>query len=138
MSGRARAVEESVFQGPLRLFSILASVAVMLSFGAFAVDQARSGSKSSQAGIARTVFVAPPDPAGYAEPSPAQERVREAAHGTARETLDDVDDVLVAPFAFVTENSTSAWMRRSIPALLALAVYGLGVGFLSRFAAGRA
>jgi hypothetical protein len=127
-----------VFQGPLRLFSIAASVLVLLSFGAFAIDEARSGSQSSQAGIAGTTFVAAADPAGYAKPSPAQERVREADHGGAREALDDADDVLLAPFAFLTEDNASSWMRRSIPALLALAVYGFGVGFLSRFAAGRA
>jgi hypothetical protein len=129
-----------VFQGPLRLFSILACLVVLLSFAAFAIDEARSGSQSSQAGIAGgpTTYAPVPDPAGFAKPSPAQERLREADHGGAREALDDADDVLLAPLAFVTEENSSAWMRRAIPALLALALYGFGVGFLSRFAAGRA
>lgn len=134
------AVEDGVFQAPLRAFSILASLVVLLSFAAFAIDEARSGSQTSQAGIAggATTYAPLPNPAGYANPTPAQEKVREAAHSAVREGLDDADDVLLAPFASVTEASSSSWMRRSIPALLGLAVYGFGVGFLSRFAAGRA
>ncbi len=138
MAGRRSAVEKSVFQGPLRLASVVASLVVVFSFAAFAIDEARSGSRSSRAGIAGTTFTAVTDPSGFADPSPAQERVREADHGAAREALDDADDVLLAPVAFVTQDNPSAWMRRSIPALLALAVYGFGLGFLSRFAAGRA
>jgi hypothetical protein len=140
MSAGGPAVEDRVFQAPLRAFSILASLVVLLSFAAFAIDQARSGSQSSQAGIARDGTSATPgaDSAGYASPTPAQEKIREAAHGAVREALDDADDVLLAPFASVTENNSSSWMRRSIPGLLALAVYGFGVGFLSRFAAGKA
>ncbi len=138
MAGARPAVTRSVFQGPLRLISVVASVVVLLSFAAFAIDEARSGSQSSQAGISGTAYAPLPDPAGYADPSPAQERAREADHGAVREALDDADDVLLAPFAALTADNSSAWMRRSIPALVALAVYGFGLGFLSRFAAGRA
>ncbi|MCW3041461.1 MAG: hypothetical protein JWM31_3366 [Solirubrobacterales bacterium] len=128
-----------MFSGPLRLLSIVASLAVLLSFAAFAVDEARSGSQASQAGIARNgQTVAAGDPAGYAKPTPAQEQVRQADHGGARELLDDADDVLMAPFASVSDGSSSAWVRRGFPALLGLAVYGFGLGFLSRFASGRA
>ncbi len=127
-----------MLSGPLRAFSIVASLIVVLSFAAFAVDQARSGSQSSQAGITGQATVQAPDPAGYAKPTPAQERLREAADSGPREVLDDADDVLISPFAFVTENSSSAWVRRGVPLLVALFVYGFGLGFLSRFAAGRA
>jgi hypothetical protein len=138
MPAAVPAVDEGMFQGPLRLFSILASLVVLLSFALFAIGEARSGSESSRAGIARQDYVATTDPAGYAKPTPAQERVREAGHASGRELLDDGNDLLLAPLAFVTEDSSSAWVRRSIPGLLALGVYGFGFGFLSRFAAGRA
>ncbi|MCW3013795.1 MAG: hypothetical protein JWO02_887 [Solirubrobacterales bacterium] len=127
-----------MLRGPIRIFSIVASLVVLLSFAAFAIDEARSGSQSSQAGIARQDGVATADPAGYATPSPAQERVREARHGSPRELLDDGDDLLLAPVAFVSGDSSSAWVRRSLPALLGLVIYGFGFGFLARFAAGRA
>lgn len=131
-------VRRDMLEGPLRLFAIAASLAVLLSFALFAIDEARSGSEASQAGIARQTLVQPDDPAGYATPTPAQEKLREAQHGPVREAIDDADDVLLSPFAFVTEDSGSAWTRRGIPALIGLAVYGFGVGFLARFAAGRA
>jgi hypothetical protein len=55
-----------------------------------------------------------------------------------REAIDDADDVLVTPFAPLTEGSSSSWVRRGIPTLLALVVYGFGLAFLARFASGRA
>lgn len=127
-----------MFEGPVRLFSILATTVVLLSFGAFAIDEARSGSESSQAGIARETLVASAEPSGYAAPTPAQERERESDNSGAREWLDDGNDVLLAPIAFVSEDNASAWMRRGVPALVALLVYGFGLGFLARYAAGRA
>jgi len=127
-----------MLEGPLRLMSIVTSLIVLASFSAFAIGEARSGSQSSQAGIAGQDRAATADPAGYAKPTPAQERRREADHSSARELLDDADDILMAPFAAVSDDSDSAWARRSFPALIGLAVYGFGLGFLARFAAGRA
>ena len=46
--------------------------------------------------------------------------------------------LLVAPFAPVTDSSSSSWVRRGIPTLLALVVYGFGLAFLARFMHGRA
>jgi hypothetical protein len=127
-----------MFSAPLRFLSIACSLVALLSLCAFASDQARSGSEASRAGIASKDYVATADPSGYAKPTPAQEQVREAAHGPVRELLDDADDIVVAPFASLSDGSDSDWVRRGVPALLALVVYGFGLGFLSRFAAGRA
>ena len=49
----------------------------------------------------------------------------------------DANDVLLRPFATVAQASPSKWMRRSVPALLALLVYGFGFGLLARLATGR-
>lgn len=128
-----------MLSGPLRFLSIACSLVVLLSFAAFAIDEARSGSEASQAGIAdRGQVVSENDAAGYAKPTRAQEAVRDKAHSSARELLDDADDVLMAPLAFVSDGSSSAWVRRGFPALLGFAVYGFGLGYLSRFASGRA
>lgn len=126
-----------MFSAPLRYLSILASLVVLLSFAGFAVDQARSGSEASRAGIASQTYKTTPDPSGYAKPTPAQERLRERAHSTARELLDDADDIALTPFASITSSSSSAWVRRGVPGLIALVVYGFGLGYLSRYAAGR-
>jgi hypothetical protein len=110
--------------------AIIASVFVALGWGLFAIDQARGASHRSVAGIAG-------DPTTFADPTPRQERQREKVHGTVREFIDDVNDVLLAPFAGIVHGSDSEWVRRSIPALIALLVYGFGGGFLARFASGR-
>ncbi len=115
----------------LRGFAVLASLLVVAGWGLFAVDEARNATDQTRTEIegrraART-----------ADPSPEQERARELAHSDAREFVDDVNDVLLSPFAPVAEDASSRWVRRTVPAAIALLVYGLGVGFLARFAAGR-
>jgi hypothetical protein len=116
----------AVLSGPLRAAGTLASAVVLVSFLLFAVDEARTASDQTAAEIegrraSRT-----------ADPSPAQERDRERAHGTVRETIDDVDDVLVAPFASLVPADANRWARRGVPMVLALLVYGFGLGFLAR------
>ena len=76
---------------------------------------------------------------GFGEPVRGrEERARERAHNSVREAIDDADDILVAPFAPVTHSSSSSWVRRGMPTLLALLVYGFGLAFLARFMHGRA
>jgi hypothetical protein len=108
----------------------VACLFVALGWGLFALDQARGASNESVAGIAG-------DPATFSDPSPDQERAREKQHGKVREFIDDVNDVLLSPFAGLTDSSGSKWVRRSIPALIALLIYGFGGGFIARFASGR-
>jgi len=110
--------------------AVVACLFVALGWGLFAIDQARGASNESVAGIAG-------DPATFSDPSPDQERARQKQHGGVREFVDDVNDVLLSPFAGITDSSGSKWVRRSIPALIALLVYGFGGGFIARFAAGR-
>lgn len=111
---------------PLRVIAVLASAFVALSFVLFAIEEAGDASKRTTDAIAGL------DAARSADPSPTQERAREAAHSDVREVIDDVDDVLVAPFAWIVSGSGNAWVRRGVPALLALLVYGIGLSFLAR------
>lgn len=114
----------------IRLVAILAAVVVVLGFGLFVIDDARSASAQTTAEIEGRAA------SRRADPSPDQERAREAVHGKPREAVDDVNDVLLAPFAGLAADSRSKWVRRGVPAGLALLVYGLGLGFLARFAGG--
>ena len=115
---------------PIRIAAIVACLFVVAGWGLFAIDQIRGASAASVAGIAG-------DPTTFPDPSPDQEKVREKLHSKPREFIDDVNDILLAPFAWITNDSPSKWVRRTIPALLAVLVYGFGGGFLARFAAGR-
>jgi len=111
--------------------AIVGTLAVVLGWGLFAIDQTRAASTASAAEIADQRAAATPDP------DPDQEAARERAHGRVREAIDDVNDQLLRPFAPVAASSPSRWVRRSVPALLAVIVYGFGLGLLARFTQGR-
>jgi hypothetical protein len=119
-------------EGLLRTAAIAASTIVLVSFGLFAIDETRDFSNRSVAAVAGLQATR------SADPTASEERARERAHTKAREAIDDADDILVTPFAPITDSSSSSWVRRGIPTLLALIVYGFGLAFLARFARGRA
>ncbi len=121
-----------MLERPLRLLSVVATLLVVAGWVAFAIDESRVASDSAQAEVAGG------PPTRTVDPSPRQERIREAEHGDAREALDDANDVLLSPFAGLEDVTDGTWGRRTLPALAALLVYGFGLSFLARFARGRA
>jgi hypothetical protein len=120
-----------VLERTLRTFAVVATVFVIAGWSGFAVDETRSASDRTQAEIAGSLATSLPDPSG------GEERDREQVHSKPREWVDDVNDVLLKPFAFAVDGSPSRWARRSGAALLALLVYGFGAAYLARFARGR-
>jgi len=121
-----------VLEGPLRLLSIVLSGVVLLGWVLFAVTTTGEASRQTAEEVAGR------QAASRADPSPDQERAREATNGRVREFVDDANDILLSPFADVGAGSESRWVRRTLPAVLGLLVYGLGLGFLARFSQGRA
>ena len=121
-----------MFETPLRLAAVLCSLLVLTGWGLFATDELRSASDASAAEIAGLTA------SSKADPTPTQERAREQAHSGPREAIDDANDVLLAPFAGITDSAGSQWTRRTVPAALAFLIYGLGLGYLARYARGRA
>ena len=120
----------------LRLAAIVVSAIVLVSFGLFVIDEARSGSNQTVAKIAGADN--PTQSAGnvdQANPPAATERVREKRHGKVREAIDDANDVIVSPFTGIVSPSSSIWLQRAVPALLALLIFGVGVRFLASFLA---
>lgn len=116
----------------LRAASVIACLLVLAGWTLFALDETRTASQASAAEVAGRAAARAPDP------SPRQERAREAIHSRPRELIDDANDVLLAPFAGLVDGSSDRWVRRSVPMLLALVLYGFGLGYLARFARGRA
>jgi hypothetical protein len=111
----------------VRLASILAALFILAGLIGFLTDTVRNTSISQATRI--------PDPgsgrivtttADLAEPNPpaAIEKLREANHTKAREVIDDVGDVMMAPFGFLIDGS-EAWVKRLLYSALALLVYGL-------------
>jgi hypothetical protein len=128
MSGRSlwRVIERA-----LRFAAVACSLLVVAGWGWFAIDETRAASEQSTAEIAGQ------QASRTASPDPDQEAAREQTNSKVHEWVDDANDVLLKPFSPLTEDSASKWVRRSIPAVLALIVYGFGLGLLARVAAGR-
>ena len=112
----------------LRLLSITCSLVLLASFGMFANDQAGDGSKKTVAQISSEdssagTAVAP----ATATPKP---------HSGVRKAIDGANAKLVSPFKGIVA-SNSPWTRHIADALLAFLVFGVGLGFVARYAATR-
>lgn len=106
-----------VLDGALRSIAAVTSAIIALSFVLFAAEEVRDASDHQVAAVA---------------PGPDRERARAARHTTAREAIDDVNDVVLAPFAGAVGDTGNRWARRGVPALIGLLVYGLGLAYLAR------
>jgi hypothetical protein len=106
----------------IRLVAVAASAIVIFSFLAFATEEAGDGSQ----GQVNKVSEAQDEP----DPAANTERERERRHGEVRERIDDANDLLLKPFAGVID-SRNHWVQRIVPGVLALLVYGLGLGLLA-------
>jgi len=111
----------------IRFVAIAISVVVVLGFALFAVNEADKGSQTQQDKIERELGHSPND---LVAPSARDEAFRERHQGTFHEAVDDANDVLLRPFVDLID-SDSAWVNHGIPALLALLIYGFGLGLLA-------
>ena len=111
----------------MRIVAIVLSLLVAAGFVLFAVDDFSRASAQSRD---RIEGIEAPDP------TPTAERTREQRNGRARELVDDANDVLLRPFAGIVADASSRWVRRGVPALLGLLVYGFLLGYLARYTRG--
>jgi hypothetical protein len=110
--------------------AIVLSVIIGAGFVLFAAQDIDRASNTSRNRIAG-------DPTAT-DPTPAGEREREQQNGRMHEIVDDANDVLLRPFAPVSDSAGSVWMRRGVPALLGLLSYGFVLGFAARYGVARA
>ena len=116
----------------VRWAALLACAFVTLSFVYFVIDQTSTASKNQTNAITNDApEVKAESITKLPNPPPAVEKVREQENDSIHEFVDDVDDVLLAPFTGIS-NSSSIWVRRVIPLALALLIYGLGGLYLAR------
>ena len=111
----------------IRYTAIAISAVIMLGFVLFAVNEMDKGSQAQQQKLEEELGHAPND---LVNPSAQDEAFREAHQGKFHEAVDDVNDVLLAPFTGLVD-SDSAWVNHGVPALLGLLVYGFGLGMLA-------
>lgn len=105
----------------LRFASIAICLIVAASFVTFAVGQTKTASGHQQEELT----------------SPAEQAARAQSKAPARhesgvhEALDEVSGQLTSPFAGIV-SASSEWASRGAKLLLALLVYGFGLGYLAR------
>jgi len=106
--------------GLLRLASIAICVIVIASFAIFVYDQSKSASShQTQAITVKTSTTRSPATSGTKKSS-------------VHQAIDEASEQLTSPFAGVISGTSSEWLIRGVKLLLALAVYGFGLGFLAR------
>jgi hypothetical protein len=115
----------------VRWASLIACAFVALSFLFFAVNQTSTASQNQVTAISGGVGVKAESATKVPNPSPAVEKVREEENDPFHEFVDDVDDVLLAPFTGIVD-SNSIWVVRLVPLALALLIYGLAGQYLAR------
>jgi len=113
----------------LRTFSNVTGLALLASrivcliviawFAVFAIGQSGSASTSQTNKVA----------AATEQPLASEAPVHESS---AKKTLNDVAKAVTSPFQSLTSKSSSAWLQHGEDTLLALLIYGVGVGFLAR------
>jgi len=110
----------------VRICAVTASLLLIASFALFGIDQAQEGSDGQIRAVSGDA-VPPRSPGPIDQPSPSApvEQVRERVHTSARELIDDANDVLVAPFASIV-TSRDPWPPRMVSGGLALLLFGLG------------
>jgi hypothetical protein len=106
----------------LRLASFVICVIVIASFVVFAVDQTKTASGHQQEQLATS-----------GSSSGAQGSKGGGSHKSGlHKAIDEASSELTSPFSSIVSNSNSEWAERSFGLLLALLVYGFGLGYLAR------
>ena len=108
--------------GLLRLASFVICVIVVTSFAFFALDQTKTASSRQARITASEGDPLAPGPASSSAPH----------RSPVRKGIDAASGGLTSPFAGVVSSATGEWTVRAVKLLLALAIYGFGLGYLAR------
>ena len=136
MLAPAPADGRTVVPKALALCSCICCSLVLASLGLFAFSQANGASQSQVASLGSPTATPTGTPTTGATPppTPAPSRTVSAQPpGQPKRFIDDAAGVLTAPFRSLV-HSSSDWARRIGYTLLALIVYGFGLGYLARWA----
>lgn len=102
----------------LRFASIVICLIVVASFVVFVVNQTSSASGHQREVLGETPARAP------ASGKPHENSIHK--------DLDEASKALTSPFSGIVSAASSEWANRSVRLILALLVYGFGLGYLAR------
>lgn len=101
----------------LRLASWIICLIVVASFIVFVVDQTSAASTHQQEELGGAAHTS--------KTSPKHE-------STLHKKIDETSDFFTSPFAAAVSGSSSQWVIHGVKTVLALLIYGLGLGYLAR------
>jgi hypothetical protein len=113
----------SVLSRAIKLISFVCCALVVVSFAMFARDQMAGASTHQQSELVSGNDLTPTATA----PSKPEAQPGRFINRAAKD--------LTSPFAAIVRSS-NAWVQHGLPALVALLVYGLGLGYLARYSSG--
>jgi hypothetical protein len=99
----------------LRWASRVVCLIVVVSFAFFAVGQTSTASTHQQHELNETATTAQPTH-------------KSAVH----RAIDEASSELTSPFSGITARSNSQWVTRGVGTVMALLVYGVGLGYVAR------
>jgi hypothetical protein len=108
----------------IRVVATVCCLLLLLGFASFVSDEAGGASRAQVGKLGNELE----DPV----PSAQGEALRQREHSRPRETIDDANDILLSPFAHVVD-SHDVWVRRAVPTLLGLLLYGGGLMMLASY-----
>jgi len=111
-----------VIHRALVLVALICSGLVLVSFGLFARDQVAGAAKTQAKAVVSSAPL----------PKPVKKQ-----QGQPARFIDGAASKLTSPFQSIIQ-STSAWVQHGVSTVLALLVYGVGIGFLARYSRGLA
>jgi len=102
----------------MRVASFVLCAIVVLSFGAFVLEQTSGASKHQQEEVSQ----GPGTPSAHGSKH----------HSAVRNALDEASASVTSPFAGLVSGTSSEWASRGGKLVLTLLVYGFGLGYLAR------
>ncbi|HLM85051.1 MAG TPA: hypothetical protein VK272_02555 [Solirubrobacteraceae bacterium] len=112
----------------MRFASLAICAIVVVSFLIFVADQSKSASSQQ----AQKITSRSPITASTSGGGPGSGGASGTHKSGVHQAIDEASEQLTSPFAGVTSGSSSQWLIHSVRLLLALAVYGFGLGYLAR------
>jgi hypothetical protein len=110
----------------LKLASLAICLVVIASFALFVVNRTGSASQHQQQELnGETATAGGEGQTGVAADTGGRK-------GSVRRTIDEVSEAVTSPFSSLTEGSSSQWLIHAVDLLLALLVYGFGLGYVAR------
>lgn len=118
-----------------RLVRILSAALCLIAVGwfvGFAVEQSKNASAHQQAELNGTGPQPAARPSGAGTTGAKANAASSAKKSGLREAVDKAFKTISAPFSGLTSGLSSAWTLHIVDTLLALLIYGFGLGYLAR------